>query len=173
MAQLTQAVGDESTTLNLLTNIILKNVSLTAMVLRAANSFDYSPRGKPILSVSRAVTVMGWDSVGNLGVGVLLFEHFREQMDKPKELILLMLLTGNHARQIAMRAGLRGIEEAYLCGMFRNLGELSMACYLQKEYADILQSANETQLPEAEACEHVLNFRFEDMGKAMTHHWYV
>jgi hypothetical protein len=46
-----------------------------------------------------------------------------------------------------------------------------MACYLQKEYADILQSAKETQLPEAEACESVLNFRLEDLGKAMAHHW--
>jgi HD-like signal output (HDOD) protein len=171
MAQLTQAVGDESTTLNLLTNIILKNVSLTAMVLRAANSFHYNPRGKPILSVSRAVTVMGWDSVRNLGVGVLLFEHFREQMEKPKELILLMLLTGNHARQVAMQAGLRGIEEAYLCGMFRNLGELIAACYLPKEYADILESANGNQRAQAEACERVLNLRFEDLGKAMAHHW--
>ena len=171
MAQLTRAVGDESTTLNLITNIILKNVSLTAMVLRAANSIHYNPRGKAILSVSRAVTIMGWDSVLNLGAGVLLFEHFREQMDKPKELILLMLLTGNHARQIAMRAGVRGIEEAYLCGMFRNLGELAAACYLPEEYDEILRSAAETQLMEAEICEHVLNFRFEDLGKAMAQHW--
>jgi HD-like signal output (HDOD) protein len=171
MAQLTKAVGDESTTLNLITNIILKNVSLTAMVLRAANSIHYNPRGKPILSVSRAVTIMGWDSILNLGSGVLLFESFREQMDKPKELILLMLLTGNHARQIAMRSGLRGIEEAYLCGMFRNLGELIAACYLPKEYAEILHSAHVTQHSEAETCERVLNFRFEDLGKAMAHHW--
>ena len=171
MAQLTKAVGDESTTLNLITNIILKNVSLTAMVLRAANSIHYNPRGKPILSVSRAVTIMGWDSVLNLGAGVLLFEHFREQMDKPKELVLLMLLTGNHARQIAMRAGLRGIEEAYLCGMFRNLGELAAACYLPQEYGEILQSATATQLTEAETCERLLNFRFDDLGKAMAHHW--
>jgi HD-like signal output (HDOD) protein len=171
MAQLTKAVGDESTTLNLITNIILKNVSLTAMVLRAANSIHYNPRGKAILSVSRAVTIMGWDSVLNLGAGVLLFEHFREQMDKPKELILLMLLTGNQARQIAMRAGLRSIEEAYLCGMFRNLGELVAACYLPKEYGEILHSAHGAQLTEAEACERVLNFRFEDLGKAMAHHW--
>lgn len=171
MAQLRTAVGDENATLNLITNIILKNVSLTAMVLRAANSIHYNPRGRPILSVSRAVTAMGWDSVLNLASGVILFEHFHEQMDKPKELIILMLLTGNHARQIAMRAGLRGIEEAYLCGLFRNLGELLTACYLPKEYADILQSANGTQLTEADICERILNFRFEDLGKAMARHW--
>jgi HD-like signal output (HDOD) protein len=171
MAQLAKAVGEESTTLNLLTNIILKNVSLTTMVLRAANSIHYNPRGKPILSVSRAVTMMGWDSVRNLGAGVLLFEHFREQMDKPKELMLHMLLTANHARQIAMRCGLQGIEEAYLCGMFRNLGELIAACYLPKEYADIQATANGRQVSQAESCERVLNLRFEDLGKAMARHW--
>jgi hypothetical protein len=46
-----------------------------------------------------------------------------------------------------------------------------MACYLQKEYVDILQSANETQLTQADACESVLNFRFGDLGKAMADHW--
>ena len=106
---------NESTTLNLLTNLILKNVSLTTMVLRVANSVNYNPRGKPILSVSRAVTMMGWDSISSLASGVLVFEHFRNQSDKLKELVLLMMLTGDHARQIAIRAGMRGIEEAYLC----------------------------------------------------------
>src|SRR5260370_21809352 len=171
MAQLAKAVGEESTTLNLLTNIILKNVSLTTVVRRAANSIHYNPRGKPILSVSRAVTMMGWDAVRNLGAGVLLFEHFGEQMDRPKELMLQMLLTANHARQIAMRTGLQGIEEAYLCGMFRNLGELIAACYLPKEYADILAAANGRQLSQAGSCERVLNLRFEHLGKAMARHW--
>lgn len=171
MSQLTKAVGDETTTLNLLTNIILKNVSLTAIVLQAANSIHYNPRGKPILSVSRAVTMMGWDSIRQLGAGVLVFEHFSERMDKPKELMLLMLLTANHARQIAMRAGVQGIEEAYLCGMFRNLGELIAACYLPKEYAEIVETARSRQISQAASCEHVLNLRFEDLGKAMARHW--
>ena len=137
MSELAKAMSDESTTLSLLTNIVLKNVSLTAMVLRSANSVHYNPRGKPTLSVSRALTLMGWDSVGSLSAAVLLFEHFSQQPDHLKELVLLMLLTGNHARQVALRSGMRAIEEAYLCGMFRNLGELIVACHLPDEYARI------------------------------------
>ncbi len=171
MAELAHALGEEGTSLNLLTNVILKNVSLTARVLRLANSFHYNPRGKPILSVSRAVTTIGWDSIRNLGAGVLLFEHFRRQSDKLKELTLLMLLTGNHARQIALRAGLHGIEEAYLCGMLRNLGELMVACYLPDKYERILESMNRTKTAGSDACEGLLNFRFEDLGKAMARHW--
>ena len=162
---------NESTTLNLLTNLILKNVSLTTMVLRFANSVNYNPRGRPILSVSRAVTMMGWDSISNLASGVLVFEHFRNQSDKLKELVLLMMLTGNHARQIAIRAGMRGIEEAYLCGMFRNLGELVIACYLPDEYAAIIEGMSEGQLSEAESCERTLQFRYEELGKGMSRYW--
>src|SRR4029450_302886 len=131
------AMGDATSTLNMLTNIILKNVSLTTSVLRVANSIHYNPRGKPILSVSRAVTMMGWDAIKSLASAVLVFEHFRNKSDKLKELVLLMMLTANHARQIAIRSGLRGVEEAYLCGLFRNLGELVVACYLPDEYARI------------------------------------
>src|SRR5204862_3957729 len=98
MAEVGKAMGNEGTTLNLLTNLVLKNVSLTAIVLRVANSVSYNPRGKPILSVSRAITMMGWDSVGHLSAGVLVFEHFGDQSGRLKELVLLMLLTGNHDR---------------------------------------------------------------------------
>ncbi len=170
LAEVGKAMGDENTTLNLLTNIILKNVSLTAVVLRVANSVQYNPRGKPVLSVSRAVTMMGWDSIHNLAAGVLVFEHFRHQSEKLKELVLLMMLTANHARQIAIRSGMRGVEEAYLCGMFRNLGELIVACYLPKQYEQILQAMKRNRT-EAQACEDVLFLRYEDFGKAMSRRW--
>src|SRR5207253_9035531 len=102
--------------------------------------------------VSPAVTRMGWDAIHNLSSGVLVFEHFRNQSEKLKELVLLMMLTANHARQIAIRSGLRGIEEAYLCGMFRNLGELIVACYLPREYACIREGISRNRT-EGEACE--------------------
>ena len=171
MAEIAKAMGNEGTTLNLLTNLILKNVSLTAAVLRAANSIYYNPTGKPVLSVSRAVTMMGWDSIGNLAAGILIFEHFRGKSEKLQKLVLLMMLTGNQARQIAIRSGRRGIEEAYLCGMFRNLGELVTACYLSNEYTKILAGVKDDNLTEAEACERVLRFRYEDLGKGLARHW--
>ena len=64
MSELAKAMSDESTTLSLLTNIVTEGVSLTAMVA-ALSEFSTSayPRGKPALSVSRALTLMGWDSV--------------------------------------------------------------------------------------------------------------
>jgi HD-like signal output (HDOD) protein len=170
MAEVWKAMGDEGATLNLLTNIILKNISLTTRVLRVANSIHYNPRGRPILSVSRAVTLMGWDAIKNLAASVLVFEHFRNQSDKLKEMVLLMMLTANHARQIAIRSGLRGVEEAYLCGLFRNLGELVVACYLPDEYARILEETRRNHR-EAEACEQTLKFRYEDLGKAMARQW--
>src|SRR5262249_4000399 len=170
LAELRNATGSDTTTLNLLTNTVLKNVSLTAMVLRMANSIQYNPRGRAVLSVSRAVVMMGWDAIKNLALGVLVFEHFRNQSEKLKELVLLAMLTANHSRQIAIRSGLRGIEEAYLCGLFQNLGELVVACYLPNEYARILDGISRNQT-EVEACEEVLEFRYEDLGKTLARRW--
>ncbi len=103
-----------------------------------------------------------------MGAGVLLFEHFHRQSDQLKELTLLMLLTGNHARQLAIRAGIRGIEEAYLCGMFRNLGELSLACYFPDDYASVMARARETKCTLSEACERLVTISSasRNLGKA-------
>ena len=62
-----------------------------------------------------------------MATGVVLLEHFRKHSPGLKELILLSLLTANHAREVADRVGYPKREEAYLCGMFRNLGEVLVA----------------------------------------------
>ena len=62
-------------------------------------------------------------------------------------------------------------EEAYLCGMFRGLGELLVACYVQKQHGEILEVMGRESLSEREACRRVLSFTYEDLGRGMCRQW--
>ncbi len=164
---------DEEASLQHITNVILKDYSLTLRILRTANSSLYNRSGRHIRSISHAVTLLGVEAVREMATGVVLLEHFRKHSPGLKELILLSLLTANHAREVADRVGYPKREEAYLCGMFRNLGEVLVACYHPRGYAAVLLRVQEDRIPVAQACSEVLGFDYDRAGRAVAEQWRI
>lgn len=162
---------EDDASIQRLANIVLREYALTLKVLRTANSAYYKRSDKTIQSATHAMLLLGARTVRHLAASLLVFEHYRKRSPGLKELMLLSLLTANHAREIAMRRKLPDPEEAHLCGMFRNLGEVLIAGYFPKEYAKILQHLETKARGEGIAAFEVLGFRFEDLGEAMAKHW--
>jgi HD-like signal output (HDOD) protein len=156
-----------------LTNIILRDYSLTLKLLRTANSPYYNRLGQPIHSVTHAVTLLGLDSVRNLAGSLMLFEHYQGHASGLKELMLLSLLSASHAYHTSTETGFPRLEEAYISGMCRNLGEILMACYFPREYSQVLVEVVERKLPQREAALRLLGFTFEDLGQACARHWKI
>ncbi len=171
ISHLMQALAEEETSLRRLTSLILKNYSLTLKILRTANSAHYNRSGKPILSVSHAIALLGTEAIRNLAAGLLLFEHYHKRSPGLKQLMLLSLLTAAHARELAARTGYPRREEAYICGMFHNLGEVLTACYLPAQYASILLLMTERRLNETEAASRTLGFTYTDLALAVSREW--
>lgn len=165
------AVEDENASLRQLTDIVLRDYSLTLRVLRMANSVCYSRSGRTLVSVAHSITLLGTEAIRGLAGGVALFEHYRKISPGLKELMLLSILTANQTRAVAATINYRRPEEAYICGMFRNLGEVLIAGYYPREYAAILSERSAQSLGEREACLRVLQFTFEDLGQAMAARW--
>ena len=164
-------VDDEETSLRQITNVILKDFSLTLKVLRTANSSTYNRSGKPILTVTHAVALLGLENIRDLACGMMLFQHFQSVSTGLKELMLMSLISASHGRVTANRVGYPRPEEAYLCGMFRNLGEVLVACYLPKKYARILVQMKNHGSNEKEAGMDVLRCTYADLGEAAVQHW--
>jgi HD-like signal output (HDOD) protein len=163
---------EEESSFQHLTNVILKDYSLTLRILRSANSALCNRSGREIHSISHAVTLLGAEAVREMATGVVLLEHFRKRSPGLKELILLSLLTANHARELADIMGYRKREEAYLCGMFRNLGEVLVACYHPRAYAAVLLRTQD-RIPVAQACREILGFEYDRAGKAVAAQWQI
>jgi HDOD domain len=149
----------------------LKDYSLTLKVIRAANSFQYNRSGRPILSATHAMVLLGVQTVRNLVSGLVLFEHYQHRSPGLKQLMLLSLLTANHARSVANRAGTAAHDESYLCGMFRNLGEVLGASHMADQYASILRHMRETSNGQREATSQILGFDYEALGEALAGKW--
>jgi len=164
-------VGQDEASLRHLTNMILNDYSLTLAVLRLANSAYYNRSGKPVCSVARAITMMGIDAIKRVAGGLLLLENYEKHPAGLKELLLLSILTASHARQAALQIHLPDSEKAYLCGMFRNLGEILVALHFSSQYEEIQKEIHEHKLSEHDACLKIMEFSYEELGRAIAGSW--
>jgi HD-like signal output (HDOD) protein len=154
-----------------LTRLILKDLGLTAQMLRVANSSFYNRSGRPIISVSHAITLLGWDTVRDLVSGMRYVEEFARRSPGVRELIVQSLLTAAHAREVAIRLGHPTPEDAYVAGLFSNLGEVLVACYYPREYCEIVVAASTDKLNYRTACVRVLDFSWDELAERVAESW--
>ncbi len=165
------ALDDDASSVQRLAVVVLREYSLTLSVIRAANSVHYRRSSRPIQSATHAMLLLGAKTVRHLASSLLLFENYHKQSPGLKELMLLSLLTANHGRAVAAKLGGTDPEEAHLCGMFRNLGEVLVACHFPADYAAIRAMARDESKTEAAAAHSILGFHYEELGEAMSRRW--
>jgi HD-like signal output (HDOD) protein len=165
------ALDDEGASMQRLANVVLQDYGLTLKVIHTANSFHYNRSGQPILSATQALILLGVTTTRDLASSLLLFEHYHRKSPWLKELMLLSMLTANQAGEAAERLHVEAPEQAYLSGMFRNLGEVLLACHRPAEYAALLEAVTDERKTPAQACLALLKFTYEDLGAAIANHW--
>jgi HD-like signal output (HDOD) protein len=154
-----------------LVRIILQDLGLATQVLRLANSAMYNHSGRPILSIAHAVILLGWLQVRNMVSAVRFIEHFANRSPGLREMVLLSVLTAAQSRDVAAAIGYPRPEEAYICGLFRNLGEVLIACHFPNEYSRVILTMEEEKIPERAACVRILDFSWDDVGMLVAESW--
>jgi HD-like signal output (HDOD) protein len=165
------AIDDEGASLQRLTSMVLRDYSLTLRVLQMANSESSHRFGRPVVSVAQSIALLGTESIRGLAGGAALYEPGGKISPGLKELMLLSLLTASQTRAVAVAVNYPRPEEAYLCGMFRNLGELLIASYFPRQYAEVLLEMKGSSLGQRGVCLQVLHFTFEELGQATAKQW--
>ncbi|NDP40131.1 MAG: HDOD domain-containing protein [Rhodoferax sp.] len=164
--------SSDKESINSVTNEILKDVALTNKLLRLVNSAHYA-RGSSIGTVSRAVSLVGFNGIRNLALSLVLLEHMQDKAHAHvlKEEFLRSLMAGSIASELW--PGTQGTEEAFLAAMFHNLGRLLAAFYFPEEARTIrgLTQTGQPPVSEATAAISVLGLSFEALGVGVAKAW--
>lgn len=123
-AAVMEAVRDENTGARRLADIIERDQSLAAHLLRVANSAAFN-RGQPIVSLPQAINRLGVASVAEIVTAVAVQgKVFRVQRFEAhlRRLWQHSAAAGVWAREIA-RQRRRNVEGAFLCGLLHDIGE--------------------------------------------------
>jgi HD-like signal output (HDOD) protein len=162
----------ETESVNSVTNEILKDVALTNKLLRLVNSAHYA-RGGNISTVSRAVTLVGFNGIRNMALSLVLLEHMQDKAHagQLKEEFLRSLMAGSVGGELCPQQ--RDSEEAFIGAMFQNLGRLLVQFYFPEEATQVrglVQSAREP-VTESAASVTVLGLSYEELGIGIAKAW--
>lgn len=157
-----------------LSEVILRDYSLTNKVLRVVNSAYYG-MPKNINNVTRAVTILGFDVIRETASAIALFEDFAATgMDKDgvSKVLTRSLLSGLQAKILVIEKKIAvDPEEAFICGLLHNLGKIVVQVYLPELYEEIELRIRASFSVEAAAREVLHGLSFQDVGQEMARIW--
>jgi HD-like signal output (HDOD) protein len=168
-----------------LSESILKDFALTAKLLRMVNSLFGARFNGKVFSVKQAVVILGFDSVRSMALGVSVYKLSGQKKDagaaNPEKQnrfhedladeTINSLVSGEIARTLAPKAGIKDTELAMMCAMFRNLGQQLVMEYLPEEYQKILALAEAERIPRSAATQRVLGTTLPKIGLGVAERW--
>jgi HD-like signal output (HDOD) protein len=156
-----------------LASVVLQDASLTARLLKLANSIVYNPSATAISTVTRAVIVLGFDAVRDMCLTLTLVDTLLQGPAKARlerELAHAMH-AATQARALAAARGDKSPEEVFIATLLYRVGELAFWCFGNEHCERVEQLANQPGVTLETAQERVLGFRLSHLSRRLVHEW--
>ncbi len=139
--KINQVVNDPETTFQDVAEIISQDVSLTARLLKIANSsfFGFSDK---IDTITHAVSVIGSDQLRDLALGTYVIDAFKGMNQNSISMESFWkhsIAAGIASRVIAVYKRSENPERLYIAGMLHEVGRLIIFANFEKEVEKILE----------------------------------
>jgi hypothetical protein len=167
VAALAAKLLTDRSTLQACARIVLSDLGLTLRFLRIANSAMFNASGKTVMNVTHAAALLGTDAMTQIIDTVP-----RNLMDRPaRELAVLSQITAVMARSLMGRMEPRFAEEAFIAGMFRNVGELNYAIDMPESYQQVLAGSHGNMVGLKASCLMHSHFDFDELAAELLECW--
>lgn len=163
---------DDDTSAGHLSQVVLKDAAMTSRVLKLANSSFYNAGRQRLSTVSRAIMMLGFDTVRSMCVTVALIDSLVKGVNR-HHLVREMaraLHAATQAQQIAIQRKDANPEEVFICTLLYNIGDLAFWCFAGKEGEQIDVLLNTGETPES-AQREVLGFTLRELSEGLAREW--
>jgi eukaryotic-like serine/threonine-protein kinase len=173
ISSVNEALSSEHERASVLCNTILKDFALTNKLLKLVNAVHFTHFGGAVSTISRAVSILGYDGVRNVALSLVLLEHLQNKAQAAalKDEVVQTFFCGIMARQMVQKLGIRDAEHAFICAMFHRLGKLLAIFYLHEEAQAVERLREARGMDEERASTEVLGISFEELGIGVAREW--
>lgn len=129
-----------------LAEIVGRDLTTVAKIMKAANCLGYNPGGTEVTTLPQAIGVIGFETIRNLVVSLMLMESAEKRFghEKSHDVAAVALSTAMTAQAVAQRTPGMNAEQAFVCGALRHYGKLLLSTFMPDEYLDVQEAARET-----------------------------
>jgi HD-like signal output (HDOD) protein len=176
VARVVQLVDSDDQGTHSLAYYVLSDVALTQKVLRLANTPAYrTAGGTPVTTISRAISLLGFDNVKTTALAMLLVDTLANSKHAQAvrvelEAALCASLVG---REMARLSAYQGAEEASIGALFKNIGPLVIASQEHERFREIAALMAGGKHTQSQASQMILGSSYDTLSAAILHEWKI
>ena len=171
--ELNEVTADPHASANDISKIVVKSPSLTAILLKIANSAFYSFPFK-IDNISRAITLIGSKEITGLAIGISVMQVFKDIPQKFVDMNSFLkhsLACGLVARILASQKNMSQTEQMFVAGLLHDIGRLIIYKYFPDQAKDLFQIVSNTSESLYDAEASYLRCRHPEIGRFLFKKW--
>ncbi len=170
-------VNTEEAYLADLTTLILADLSLSQKVIRQANSAMRRSFGDEIISITRAIQVLGVQNVERFSAELPDIKDFQAEsthVEGGRAALKRAMIAAEFARSMTHRHSGQASEEAVLSTLMHLLAPTVLALYLEDDWEEVLNFTRANPATSLrDACREVLGISLTDVAAALAKHFNV
>jgi putative nucleotidyltransferase with HDIG domain len=165
-----QLIESESATAEQLAKVVASDPAVAARVLKISNSSFYGCQ-RQIQTLSHAIVVLGFATLKSLVVAASVKQVYQPYGLTEKMLWEHSFGAGLAARIIAKETRLVSEEEAFLGGLFHDIGKIIMNAINSKQFQDAMQRCYNDGITFEEAERQVYSYTHSEVGGLVIKKW--
>ena len=172
LRRINELTDNRNSTVNELATVILNDAQLTSQVLRLSNTVFYNQTRTQVSTVSRAITLIGFDAVKSMAISSLIVDALLQRNDRPH--LLRCLARAIHAavqaRCLMPKRNESALEEVFIGALLMNIGELAFwSC--ETDQANELEQRLRLDEAPVPAQKAVLHSTFTEITRGLVEAW--
>ena len=168
------ACDDHDMTVGQLSQVILRDQSLTANILKLANSSFYG-HSRRVTTVTEAVVMLGFSAIKSLAISShtarLLSGGLPGYGLQQGELWRHSISVAFTARRLAVEVKLAPVEEAFVAGLLHDIGKTILSSYMEHAFDEVTRIAQDRRIPFHEVEAELLGFDHAELGAQIAVAW--
>ncbi|MFN8109640.1 MAG: HDOD domain-containing protein [Thermoleophilia bacterium] len=174
ISEVINACDDQDMTVGQLSQVVLRDQSLTANILKLANSAFYG-HARRVTTVTEAVVLLGFSAIKSLAISShtarLLNRSLPGYSLAAGELWHQSMCVAFTARRVAVEVHLAPVEEAFVAGLLHDIGKVVLSGYLEAAFNEVLRLASERRVPFHVIEAELLGFDHAELGARIAAKW--
>ncbi len=176
LSRIIQVLDDDNSSAQEMEDLILHDPSLSARILKLANSALYSFRCE-VKTISHAIPLLGLNLVKSLAIGVSIFESFtqgaKSEARHINDLWMHSFTAGMLSQEIWKGRGIRKEAEfAFLCGLLHDLGKVVYFKKAPMHYSYIFAQVRTDKDPDISTAEQeAYGINHSRIGSMLAEQW--
>lgn len=171
--KLNKLTSDDDSRVSQLTEQILKDPSLTSRLLQVVNSAIYKGYGGNIKTVTRAIVMMGFDTIRDTSMSMQILDKILKH--QPSQHLMLQIANSFHgamqARGMLSGSKVDAREEIFISTLLLHFAELSLLSRDDEISRKLNKALSQEHGPAKEAVRQVLGCGFNEISLALAKQW--